>query len=196
MTCCDHSPPTRRRSCCWLTGTPASTGIRRLAPMSAMACGSGGGLTSVTTRSGRFDRGRMVPQQGWICCASGRGKGPCGNKCANHGRRGARPARREERADRAYVSDEQRSPAGCIGGQDGARISVRALTSAGCSRQSPQLVSQPRSHEECEAREEEKHFVVRSLDPPAGGEYFLFLAHRQAAVAFRAAGGPAVLKTP
>src|SRR5471030_684275 len=33
------------------------------------------------------------------------------------GRRGARPARREERAYRAYVSDEQRSPAGCIGGQ-------------------------------------------------------------------------------
>ena len=39
------------------------------------------------------------------------------------GRRGARPARREERACRAYVSDEQRSPAGCIGGV-GATIRV------------------------------------------------------------------------
>ena len=56
-----------------------------------------------------------------------RAEGPCENNCANPGRRGARPARREERAYRAYVSDEQRSPAGCIGGQDGAVISVRAL---------------------------------------------------------------------
>ena len=39
------------------------------------------------------------------------------NEGAKSGRRGARPARREERAYRAYVSDEQRSPAGCIGGQ-------------------------------------------------------------------------------
>ena len=34
------------------------------------------------------------------------GKGPSGNKCAIYGRRGARPARREERAYRAYASDE------------------------------------------------------------------------------------------
>ena len=56
------------------------------------------------------------------------GKGPSGNKCVTSGRRGARPARREERAYRAYASDEQRSPAGCIGGQNGAVISGRALT--------------------------------------------------------------------
>src|SRR5207253_8982632 len=46
------------------------------------------------------------------------------------GRRGARPARREERAYRVYESDEQRSPAGCIGGQSGAVISGRALRAA------------------------------------------------------------------
>ena len=33
------------------------------------------------------------------------------------GRRGARPARREEGAYREYVTDEQRSAAGCIGGR-------------------------------------------------------------------------------
>ena len=33
------------------------------------------------------------------------------NDCAKSGRRGACPARRAERAYRAYVSDEQRSPA-------------------------------------------------------------------------------------
>ena len=54
-------------------------------------------------------------------------KGPSGNNCAISGRRGARPARREERAYRVYESDEQRSPAGCIGGQNGAVISGRAL---------------------------------------------------------------------
>jgi hypothetical protein len=43
------------------------------------------------------------------------------------GRRGARPARREERAYRAYLSDEQRSPAGCIDVQNGAFIPGRAL---------------------------------------------------------------------
>ena len=54
------------------------------------------------------------------------------NEGAKSGRRGARPVRREEHAYRAYVSDEQRSPArgpqrgtrvgvgaGCIGGQTG-----------------------------------------------------------------------------
>src|SRR6266540_5643229 len=44
-----------------------------------------------------------------------------------HGRRGARIARREEGACRAHVTDEQRSEAGCIGGQDGAVISGLAL---------------------------------------------------------------------
>src|SRR5687768_3761066 len=50
-------------------------------------------------------------------CSSPNGSGE--NKVAKFGRRGASPARREERAYRAYVSDEQRSPAGCIGGQTG-----------------------------------------------------------------------------
>jgi hypothetical protein len=36
-------------------------------------------------------------------------------------------ARREERAYREYVSDEQRSPAGCIGGQTGQIVSVGTL---------------------------------------------------------------------
>ena len=49
------------------------------------------------------------------------------NKGAKSGRRGARPARREERAYRAYVSDEQQSPAGCIGGQTGTFIHFRVL---------------------------------------------------------------------
>jgi len=44
------------------------------------------------------------------------------------GRRGARPARREERAYREYASDEQRSPAGCIGVQGDRVIPVRALS--------------------------------------------------------------------
>src|SRR5712692_7507320 len=35
----------------------------------------------------------------------------------NRGRRGARPARREEGAYRVYVTDEQRRRAGCIGGR-------------------------------------------------------------------------------
>jgi len=61
-------------------------------------------------------------------------KGPSGNKCAIPGRRGARLARREERAYRAYASDEQRRQAGCIGGQDDAVIPGRALTLAGGSR--------------------------------------------------------------
>ena len=39
------------------------------------------------------------------------------------GRRGARIARREEGACREYVTDEQRSEAGCIGGQNDAVIS-------------------------------------------------------------------------
>src|SRR5918993_1743321 len=56
-------------------------------------------------------------------------KGPSGNKCAISGRRGACPARREERAYRVYASDEQRSPAGCIGVQNGAVIPGRALSS-------------------------------------------------------------------
>ena len=50
------------------------------------------------------------------------------NKGAKSGRRRARPARREERAYRAYVSDEQQSPAGCIGGQDGTFIHERVLS--------------------------------------------------------------------
>jgi hypothetical protein len=37
-------------------------------------------------------------------------------------------ARREERAYREYVSDEQRSQAGCIGGQSGTRIRGRVLS--------------------------------------------------------------------
>ena len=45
------------------------------------------------------------------------------------GRRGARLARREERAYREYVSDEQRSQAGCIGGQSGTLIRGRVLIS-------------------------------------------------------------------
>ena len=40
-------------------------------------------------------------------------------------------ARREERAYREYVSDEQRSQAGCIGGQSGTLIRGRVLSSAG-----------------------------------------------------------------
>ena len=43
------------------------------------------------------------------------------------GCRGVRPARREERACRAHASDEQRGPAGCIGGQGSNLISTRAL---------------------------------------------------------------------
>jgi hypothetical protein len=39
-------------------------------------------------------------------------------------------ARREERAYREYVSDEQRSQAGCIGGQNGTLIRGRALVGA------------------------------------------------------------------
>ena len=50
------------------------------------------------------------------------------NKSAKSGRRGARPARREERAYRVYVSDEQRSPAGCIGGQTGTLIHFQVLS--------------------------------------------------------------------
>ena len=50
------------------------------------------------------------------------------NKSANYGRRGARPARREERAYREYVSEEQQSPAGCIGGQNGTVIHERVLS--------------------------------------------------------------------
>ena len=42
-------------------------------------------------------------------------------------------ARREERAYRAYVSDEQRSQAGCIGVQSGTFIRGRALTARGKS---------------------------------------------------------------
>ena len=40
------------------------------------------------------------------------------------------PARRGARSERylAYVSDEQRSPAGCIGGQSGTVIPGRALS--------------------------------------------------------------------
>ena len=56
-------------------------------------------------------------------------KDPEVNKGAKSGRRGARPARREERAYRAYVSDEQRSPAGCIGGQTGTFICFQVLSS-------------------------------------------------------------------
>ena len=46
------------------------------------------------------------------------------NEGAKSGRRGARPARREERAYRAYVSDEQRIPA--RGPQRGTRVGVGA----------------------------------------------------------------------
>ena len=46
------------------------------------------------------------------------------------GRRGSRIARREEGACRVHVTDEQRSEAGCIGGQNDAVISGQALTSA------------------------------------------------------------------
>jgi len=44
-----------------------------------------------------------------------------------HGCRGARRPRREERAYRAYVSDEQRRPPGWIGSQNGNVISFRVL---------------------------------------------------------------------
>ena len=57
------------------------------------------------------------------------------------GRGGARPARREKRAYRAYVSDEQRRPArgpqrgtrvgvgaGCLGGQTGTLIHFQVLS--------------------------------------------------------------------
>jgi hypothetical protein len=47
------------------------------------------------------------------------------------GRRGAWLARREERAYRAYVSDEQRRQPGCLGGQDGALISDQVLSLTG-----------------------------------------------------------------
>jgi hypothetical protein len=55
-------------------------------------------------------------------------KGPRENNVDRCGRRGARPAGREERAYRAYVSDEQRSPAGCIGVRNGNVILSRALS--------------------------------------------------------------------
>lgn len=54
-------------------------------------------------------------------------KDPGRNRVVQLGRRGARPARREERAYREYVSDEQRSPAGCIGGRSDGRIPARVL---------------------------------------------------------------------
>src|SRR5450759_3778213 len=44
-----------------------------------------------------------------------------------HGCRGARRPRREERAYRTYVSDEQRRPPGWIGSQNGNVISFRVL---------------------------------------------------------------------
>ena len=58
-------------------------------------------------------------------------KDPGQNKVANSGRRGARLSRREERADRESVSDEQRSQTGCIGGQNGNFILTRVLSIRG-----------------------------------------------------------------
>ena len=56
-------------------------------------------------------------------------KDPPGNKCATLG--GEAPARRGARSAHTgpYVSDEQRSPAGCIGVQNGAVIPGRVLSS-------------------------------------------------------------------
>src|SRR5207253_1842813 len=66
------------------------------------------------------------------------------------GRRGAHPARREERAYRVYESDEQRSPAGCIGGQSGAVISGRALTLP--SRRNPRNARNHETRRPCTKR--------------------------------------------
>ncbi len=57
--------------------------------------------------------------------------GPGQEQVGHCGRRGARPARREERAYRAYVSDAQRSPAGCIGGHSDQLVPDRVLNGAG-----------------------------------------------------------------
>ena len=54
-------------------------------------------------------------------------KDSSGNKCVISGRRGARLARRDERAYRAYVSEEQQSQAGCIGVQNGTVTPGRVL---------------------------------------------------------------------
>jgi len=53
--------------------------------------------------------------------------GPDQEYVDHSGRRGARPARREECTYREYVSDEQRGCTGCIGGQNGQRIPDRVL---------------------------------------------------------------------
>ena len=58
-------------------------------------------------------------------------------------------ARREERAYREYVSDEQRSQAGCIGVQSGTVIPGRVLISPpppGASRQTPLREAVTRLH--------------------------------------------------
>lgn len=59
--------------------------------------------------------------------ASGASSAPSRNKLSTSGRRDARPARREERAYRAYVRDEQRRRAGCIGGQMSNLFLLRAV---------------------------------------------------------------------
>src|SRR5437773_286299 len=66
--------------------------------------------------------------------------------------RGPRIARREEGACRAHVTDEQRSEAGCIGGQNGAVISGRALSEPPDLRRRLAFV---------------KGWTARSLDRPA-----------------------------
>jgi Uma2 family endonuclease len=54
-----------------------------------------------------------------------REQGPVQKQGCHHGCRGARPAGREQRAYRAYVSDEPRSPVGSIGSQDGTCVPGR-----------------------------------------------------------------------
>ena len=73
------------------------------------------------SRRGRHDRRRA--RSGVSACASLRA--PAGVEVVKFGHRGARARQGAERAYREYVSDEQRSPAGCIGGR------ARFLSSAG-----------------------------------------------------------------
>jgi hypothetical protein len=55
------------------------------------------------------------------------------NRCASPGVEAPAWARREKRACRAYVSDEQRRQAGCIGGQTGTLIHGRVLSESSWS---------------------------------------------------------------
>jgi imidazolonepropionase-like amidohydrolase len=67
-------------------------------------------------------------------------------------------ARREERAYREYVSDEQRSQAGCIGGQSGAVICRRVLSAGRRSRMKVMSFC-----EHCEGQRFDRAQVLRVL---------------------------------